>query len=80
MLPGPSAVETALVASGLGAAQYRFLGYLPRREAELARCGRRSRGWDHAVVAFESPQSPAARARRRSRASTPSAVSPCAAS
>ena len=35
VLPGPSAVETALVASGLAAAQYRFLGYLPRREAEL---------------------------------------------
>ena len=35
VLPGPSAVETALVASGLGAPQYRFLGYLPRREAEL---------------------------------------------
>ena len=31
VLPGPSAVETALVASSLGSAQYRFLGYLPRR-------------------------------------------------
>ena len=37
VLPGPSAVETALVASGLAAAQYRFLGYLPRRERG-ARC------------------------------------------
>src|SRR6185312_15601267 len=34
VLPGPSAVETALVASGLAGDQYRFLGYLPRREAE----------------------------------------------
>ena len=30
VLPGPSAVETALVASGLVAEQYRFLGFLPR--------------------------------------------------
>ena len=35
VLPGPSAVETALVASGLVTREYRFLGYLPRREAEL---------------------------------------------
>ena len=38
VLPGPSAVETALVASGLGTGQYRFLGYLPRRAAELEAC------------------------------------------
>src|SRR3982751_1594649 len=29
--PGPSAVETALVASGLVGDRYQFLGYLPRR-------------------------------------------------
>lgn len=56
VLPGPSAVETALVASGLVSERYQFLGYLPRGEgareslwAELAR-------WPHAAVAFESPQ------------------------
>src|SRR6201986_3476394 len=36
VLPGPSAVETALVASGLVADQYRFLGFLPRGEKKLA--------------------------------------------
>src|SRR5207248_11759697 len=36
VLPGPSAVETALVASGLMAEQYRFLGFLPRGEKRLA--------------------------------------------
>ncbi|HET9938724.1 MAG TPA: 16S rRNA (cytidine(1402)-2'-O)-methyltransferase [Gaiella sp.] len=56
VLPGPSAVETALVASGLGAPQYRFLGYLPRREAELRALWDESRGWEHAAVAFESPR------------------------
>ena len=31
VLPGPSAVETALVASGLVAERYAFVGFLPRR-------------------------------------------------
>jgi 16S rRNA (cytidine1402-2'-O)-methyltransferase len=35
VLPGPSAVVTALVASALPAATWRFAGFLPRREAEL---------------------------------------------
>ena len=35
VLPGPSAVETALVASGLGAERYAFVGFLPRRRADL---------------------------------------------
>jgi len=56
VLPGPSAVETALVASGLGAAQYRFLGYLPRRAAELDELWAESRRWPYAAVAFESPR------------------------
>ena len=30
VLPGPSAVETALLASGLVGERYQFLGYLPR--------------------------------------------------
>src|SRR5207237_8291657 len=30
VLPGPSAVETALVASGLAADRYQFLGFPPR--------------------------------------------------
>src|SRR5919205_3920327 len=35
VLPGPSAVETALVASGLVAERSQFLGYLPRGERAL---------------------------------------------
>jgi 16S rRNA (cytidine1402-2'-O)-methyltransferase len=56
VLPGPSAVATALVASGLASERYQFLGYLPRsdraREAlwnELAR-------WPYSAIAFESPK------------------------
>ena len=56
VLPGPSAVETALVASSLGSAQYRFLGYLPRRSAELDALWEDSRGWPYSAVAFESPR------------------------
>jgi 16S rRNA (cytidine1402-2'-O)-methyltransferase len=56
VLPGPSAVETALVASGLVSERYQFLGYLPRREAELARLWSELAAWPHAAVAFESPQ------------------------
>src|SRR4051794_38681229 len=35
VLPGPSAVITALVASGLGSEPWRFAGFLPRRRGEL---------------------------------------------
>jgi 16S rRNA (cytidine1402-2'-O)-methyltransferase len=56
VLPGASAVETALVASGVGAARYQFVGYLPRRKAELRTLAGELRGWPGAVVAFESPR------------------------
>ena len=52
----PSAVETALVASGLVAEQYRFLGFLPRGEKKLAVLWEELRGWAWPAVAFESPQ------------------------
>src|SRR5215217_3036776 len=51
VLPGPSSVITALVASGLPAARWRFIGFLPRRASELAAV-LDSR---ETVVAFESP-------------------------
>ena len=56
VLPGPSAVETALVASGLVGERYQFLGYLPRRPSELATLWRELASWPHAAVGFESPQ------------------------
>jgi 16S rRNA (cytidine1402-2'-O)-methyltransferase len=56
VLPGPSAVETALVASGLGADRYQFLGYLPRGERALAQLWDELARWPHAAVAFESPR------------------------
>jgi 16S rRNA (cytidine1402-2'-O)-methyltransferase len=56
VLPGPSAVETALVASGLVSERYQFLGYLPRGERALRELGEELARWPWAVVAFESPQ------------------------
>jgi 16S rRNA (cytidine1402-2'-O)-methyltransferase len=55
VLPGPSAVETALVASGLVGDGYAFVGYLPRQREALERL------WDDLprrgpTVAFESPR------------------------
>jgi 16S rRNA (cytidine1402-2'-O)-methyltransferase len=56
VLPGPSAVETALVASGLVGDRYTFLGYLPRTAAGLERLWAELRGWSWPAVAFESPR------------------------
>jgi len=56
VLPGPSAVDTALVTSGLAELRYAFLGFLPRRAAELEGLWRELEAWPWPVVAFESPQ------------------------
>jgi 16S rRNA (cytidine1402-2'-O)-methyltransferase len=56
VLPGPSAIETALVASGLVDERYAFVGYLPRRAEELARLWEEIGTWSWPVVAFESPR------------------------
>ena len=56
VLPGPSAVETSLVASGLLAEGYRFVGYLPRRDAERRALAGALAQFDGAIVAFESPR------------------------
>ena len=55
VLPGPSAVETALVASGYAAERYQFVGYLPRGERALTALWSELARWPDAVVAFESP-------------------------
>jgi 16S rRNA (cytidine1402-2'-O)-methyltransferase len=56
VLPGPSAVETALVASGLLGERYVFLGYLPRTRADRDRLWAEMRSWAWPAVAFESPR------------------------
>jgi 16S rRNA (cytidine1402-2'-O)-methyltransferase len=53
VLPGPSAVTTALVASGLPAERWCFAGFLPRKRAELQRLLAQA---GETLVAFESPR------------------------
>jgi 16S rRNA (cytidine1402-2'-O)-methyltransferase len=52
VLPGPSVVPVALVASGLPTDKWRFEGFLPRRAGEMERVLRST----ETVVAFESPR------------------------
>jgi 16S rRNA (cytidine1402-2'-O)-methyltransferase len=52
VLPGPSAVLSALVASALPSDRWRFVGFLPRKKAELETVY----GSPETLVAFESPQ------------------------
>ena len=67
VLPGPSAVLTALVASGLPVERWRFVGFLPRRAGRARALLARRRGDARRVRVA------AARWRRRSRCS-PSAT------
>jgi 16S rRNA (cytidine1402-2'-O)-methyltransferase len=53
VLPGPSAVTTALVASGLPPDRWCFAGFLPRKAAELQVL---LSGAAQTLVAFESPR------------------------
>jgi 16S rRNA (cytidine1402-2'-O)-methyltransferase len=52
VLPGPSVVPVALVASGLPTDRWRFEGFLPKRTGEMERVLRCT----ETVVAFESPR------------------------
>jgi 16S rRNA (cytidine1402-2'-O)-methyltransferase len=52
VLPGPSSVLTALVASGLPSERWSFAGFLPRKRGELERLLRET---PETLVAFESP-------------------------
>jgi 16S rRNA (cytidine1402-2'-O)-methyltransferase len=53
VLPGPSAVLVALVASGLPCERWGFVGFLPRRRSELETL---LAGASETLVAFESPR------------------------
>jgi 16S rRNA (cytidine1402-2'-O)-methyltransferase len=56
VLPGPGAVETALVASGLAADRYEFRGWVPRSAAPRQRFLAAAASAGHPVVVFESPR------------------------
>jgi 16S rRNA (cytidine1402-2'-O)-methyltransferase len=54
-IPGPSAVATALSASGLPADRYLFLGFVPRKGSARARLLARAAAEEWSVVLFEAP-------------------------
>jgi len=56
VLPGPTAVDTALAASGFPAERYQFVGFLPRGARALASLWEELASWPYPVVAFESPR------------------------
>ncbi|HWD07836.1 MAG TPA: 16S rRNA (cytidine(1402)-2'-O)-methyltransferase, partial [Actinomycetota bacterium] len=55
VVPGPSAVLTALVASGLPPARFAFEGFLPRKPGDRSRRLQAIAGDDRTLVFFEAP-------------------------
>jgi len=54
-VPGPSAVVTALVVSGLPTDSFIYLGFLPRKSTERRRALESVRQEHHTLVAYEAP-------------------------
>lgn len=59
-VPGASAVLAALVASGLPAVPFTFLGFVPRKGRERAEFVEQLRALSHTAVCYESPERVAA--------------------
>ncbi|HEV8193468.1 MAG TPA: 16S rRNA (cytidine(1402)-2'-O)-methyltransferase, partial [Ktedonobacterales bacterium] len=54
-IPGPSAVITALIASGLPSEQFTYLGFLPRRAAERRAMLESVRDGQRTLLLYEAP-------------------------
>lgn len=55
VIPGPSAVETALVLSGFPAEPFAFVGFFPRKTAQRHELFATWAGFSGSIVGFESP-------------------------
>ncbi|HDP35197.1 MAG TPA: 16S rRNA (cytidine(1402)-2'-O)-methyltransferase [Candidatus Hydrogenedentes bacterium] len=55
IIPGPSAITTALVASGLPGASFTFKGFPPRKSGQRRRFLEEDKASAHTLVFFESP-------------------------
>jgi 16S rRNA (cytidine1402-2'-O)-methyltransferase len=55
VIPGPSAVEVALVVSGLSTSSFTFKGFPPRKHGPLVRFFAEEKDLPHTLVLFESP-------------------------
>jgi 16S rRNA (cytidine1402-2'-O)-methyltransferase len=56
VVPGPSAVTAAIAGSGFGGDRFRFLGFLPRKSAQMVALFEELIDCRETVVAYESPQ------------------------
>lgn len=56
VLPGPTAVATAYVASGFSCPRFMFAGFFPRKETERAQVLARYAALDAVVLFYESPR------------------------
>jgi 16S rRNA (cytidine1402-2'-O)-methyltransferase len=56
VIPGPSAVATAVALSGVAASLFTFFGFPPRRDGRVAAIFRRHGGLRPAMVFYESPR------------------------
>ena len=54
-IPGPSSVLTALCVSGISAASFKFIGFLPSKASQRRLCLAQLKNSDSSVVLFESP-------------------------
>ncbi|MBT3362473.1 MAG: 16S rRNA (cytidine(1402)-2'-O)-methyltransferase [Chloroflexi bacterium] len=54
-IPGPSAITTALVASGLPPSQFTYLGFLPRKKSDRKKLLESVAHITHTLIAYESP-------------------------
>ena len=77
-LPGPSAVTTALAASGLPPHPFRFIGFLPRTAAARRSALEGMRGDEATLIAFEAPRRLAATLRDALVGARRPARMPCA--
>jgi len=59
-IPGPSAITTAVAASGLPAGEFIYIGFLPRRSGQRKRLLDSLAGQPRTIVAFEAPHRVAA--------------------
>jgi len=55
VIPGPSAVSSALALSGFGGGRFHFLGFLPRKQGERRELLSTALGWPGTLVFFEAP-------------------------
>lgn len=55
VIPGPCAVETAIMSSGMPSSSYTFLGFLPPKTGKCRNALERDKQAEHTLVIYESP-------------------------